>query len=141
MKSLGISFDSMHCDKNSLWDWYRGFLSIKRFNFVAWCFLFRSANVGVIRNFWSSFKLSKISVAVDASLTKIAGLSSSSLRRFEAGLLPWLVLSFSFLKVSKIVADWYSSSLLCLIVEGRGSNKMHQGGNFQDFLKWEGACF
>ena len=36
-------------------------------------------------------------MAVDASLTKIAGLSSSSLRYFEG---------FSFLKVSKIVANW-----------------------------------
>ena len=28
-------------------------------------------------------------------------------------------------------------TLLCLIVEG--SNKMHQGGNHQDFLKWGGG--
>ena len=104
-KHLGISFDSTHCDKNSLWDWYRAFLSFKRLSFIVCCSLCRSANVGVIRKFWSSFKLSAISVAVYASQTKIAGLSSS-LRRFEGGLLPWLLLSFSFLKVSKIVTDW-----------------------------------
>ena len=33
-------------------------------------------------------------------------------------------------------------TLLCL-VGGRGgrSNKMHQGEDYQDFLKWEGGCF
>ena len=105
-KPLSFGFDLMHCDKNSLWDWYRAFLSFKRLIFIACCSLCDSANVGVIRKFWSSFKLSAISVPVDASLTKIAGLSSSSLRRFEGFLLSWLVLSFSFLKVSKIIADW-----------------------------------
>ena len=25
---------------------------------------------------------------------------------------------------------------------GRGSNRMHQGGNYEDFLKWDGGdCF
>ena len=96
----------MHYIKNSLWDWRRSFLSFKQLSFIACCFLHHSANVGVINKFWSSFKLSTISVAVDASLTKNAGFSSSSIRRFEGGLLPWLVLPFSFLKVLKIVANW-----------------------------------
>ena len=68
---LSISFDSMHCDKNFLWHLYRAFLSLKRLSLIACCSLYRSANVGVVRKFWSSFKLSAISVAVDASLTKI----------------------------------------------------------------------
>ena len=105
-KPLDISFDLMHCDKNSLWDWYRAFLSFKRLSSIASCSLCHSLNIGVIRKFWSSFKLSTISVAVDASQTKSAGLSFSSLGRFEGGLLPWLILYFSFLKVSRKVADW-----------------------------------
>ena len=68
---LSICFDSMHCDKNFLWDWYRAFLSLKRLSLIACYSLYRSANVDVVRKFWSSFKLSGISVAVDASLTKI----------------------------------------------------------------------
>ena len=31
----------------------------------------------------------------------------------------------------------YIYTLLCLIVRRGGSNKMHQGENYQDFLKWE----
>ena len=36
--------------------------------------------------------------------------------------------------------NWYLCTLLCLIVGG--SNKMHPGGNYQDFLKWgRDVCF
>ena len=91
----------MYCNKISLWD-----RSFKLLSLIACCSLLRSANIGVIRKFWSSFMLSVIIVTVDALQMKILGLSTPSLRHFEVGLLLWLVLSLSFLKVSKIVADW-----------------------------------
>ena len=75
----------MHCAKNSQRDLFRAFLSFKRLSFTVSCSLLRSANVGIIRKIWSSFRLSAISVAIDTSLAKIFGLPSSCHRRFEGG--------------------------------------------------------
>ena len=38
------------------------------------------------------------------------------------------------------VSLWSHSTLLCLIA-GWGSNKMHLGEHYQDFLKWGGVMF
>ena len=43
-------------------------------------------------------------------------------------------------KETLVKHPWYNLLPLCLIVMGGESNKMHQGGNYQDFLKW-GRCF